>query len=63
MNPSKQCYYGDWVSYQDFKDAGYYLGAKFIQFLTQDKPFHSILSLSLEEIKMYYQLFLRTENK
>ncbi|HPW52941.1 MAG TPA: hypothetical protein PLI19_01255 [Erysipelotrichaceae bacterium] len=52
-----QRYFGDWVSYNGYADAGYYLGLKFVEYLSQKKPFNDILDLEIEEIKTEYDVF------
>ncbi len=52
-----QRYFGDWVSYNGYKDAGYFLGEKFINYLCQTRCFNDILDLSIEEIKIEYGKF------
>jgi hypothetical protein len=52
-----QRYFGDWVSYNGYSDAGYFLGEKFISYLCQDRHFNDVLDLSVEEIKTEYDNF------
>ena len=52
-----QRYFGDWVSYNGYSDAGYFLGEKFINYLCQKRLFNDILDLSIEEIKTEYDNF------
>lgn len=61
MNKSNQRYFGDWVSYNGYSDAGYYLGARFIQFICQYENFMDILSFDIDDVKRYYGKFLGEE--
>lgn len=60
MRPDNQRYFGDWVSYRGRGDTGYYLGAKFVDFICQDRPFSSILNLEIAAVENLYQSFLHT---
>ena len=52
-----QRYFGDWVFYNGYCDAGYFLGEKFVNYLCLKKEFNDILDLSIEEIKNEYNDF------
>ncbi len=52
-----QRYFGDWVFYNGYCDAGYFLGEKFINYLCLKKEFNDILDLSIEEIKSEFNNF------
>lgn len=53
-----QRYFGDWVNYNGFNDVGYYLGAKFLQFICKNIPFCKVLNLTIQEIEKLYMQFL-----
>jgi hypothetical protein len=58
MNNQNQRYFGDWVLYNNYSDAGYYLGAKLIQFICKYIDFNEVISFSIDEVKHYYQSFI-----
>jgi hypothetical protein len=53
----KQRYFGDWVSYNSYTDAGYYLGCRFIQYICETRSFNDIIGLSIDEVKKMYTEF------
>ena len=53
-----QRYFGDWVCYNEHSDVGYYLGAKFIQFLCLKFAFDDILSFDINKVEQEYKKFL-----
>jgi coproporphyrinogen III oxidase-like Fe-S oxidoreductase len=55
MNNQNKRYFGDWVLYNNHSDAGYYLGAKLIQFICKYIDFNEVISFSIDEVKHYYQ--------
>lgn len=63
MTQNNQRYFGDWVSYHGYPDAGYYLGARLIQFICKYENFMDILDFDLEQIKMYLKLYQNKINK
>lgn len=52
-----QRYFGDWVFYNGYCDAGYFLGEKFVNYLCLKKEFNDILDLSIEEIRSEFNIF------
>lgn len=52
-----QRYFGDWVLYNGYSDAGYFLGEKFITYLCKKRRFNDILDLNIEDIKTEYDNF------
>ncbi len=62
MTSDNQKYFGDWVFYQNHTDVGYYLGARFIQFICKTRDFDSILDLSIDSIDKLFLAFV-TESK
>ena len=51
MNDSDQRYFGDWVSYNGYGDGGYYLGAKFVQYLSKYYDLDEMIKLDIKEVK------------
>lgn len=58
MNHQNQRYFGDWVFYNGYSDAGYYLSAKFVQFICEYVDFNQVISFDIEKVKLYYRLFI-----
>ena len=58
MTYSNQKYFGDWVRYHGYGDVGYYLGAKFVQYVIGYYKFDDIITWDIEEVKKQYQKFL-----
>lgn len=59
MTYSNQRYFGDWVSYYGYGDVGYYLGAKFVQYVMGYHKFDDIITWDIKEVKKQYQKFLK----
>ena len=57
MRRDNQRYFGDWVRYDGHGDVGYYLGAKFVDFICEKRPFGSILSMDVSEVERLYLAF------
>lgn len=57
MTRASQRYFGDWVSYHGYSDAGYYLGSRFVRFLLTMGPFEEMISLEKDEVKRFADLF------
>lgn len=60
MTQKNQKYFGDWARWQGHGDAGYYLGARFVQFLLEKWAFNEILSLEFPRLHTLFQEFLNT---
>ncbi|MBQ7921921.1 MAG: hypothetical protein IJ325_05000 [Clostridia bacterium] len=61
MTRFDQRYFGDWANYCGRGDVGYYLGAKFVQYLCGKHSFAQLIRLQIDDI---YQEFLTfTEEK
>ena len=50
-------YFGDWRDYHGFGDAGYYLGARFINHLMIDHDLDDIIDLDIKEVKTLFGEF------
>ena len=53
-----QRYFGDWIYYNQHNDVGYYLGARFVQFICSKYQFDDILSFDIELVEKNYKDFL-----
>lgn len=58
MTQENQRYFGDWVSFEGYKDVGYYLGTLFIRHLLQLDCFDNIIKYSIQEVKNGYDKFM-----
>ena len=58
MSFENQRYFGDWVFYNEHSDVGYYLGAKFVQFLCLKYSFDDVLSLDIAIVEREYKTFM-----
>lgn len=58
MTDANQRYFGDWVEYQKHSDVGYYLGSKFIWFLSKQYKFDEIILLDIEEVVKLFNRFI-----
>lgn len=59
MTQFTQRYFGDWCSYHGRGDTGYYLGARFVRYLTETRPFDSLLDLEIQPVFELYKEFVR----
>lgn len=57
MTRKNQRYFGDWISYSCHGDVGYYLGARFVQWICKTHAFDDILSYDLPQIKHLFCQF------
>ena len=57
MTPSNQRYFGDWVRYHGKGDVGYYLGAKFVQRLSEKHDFERLINLHIDNVYREYLSF------
>lgn len=58
MTQFTQRYFGDWCSYHGYGDTGYYLGARFVRYLTETRPFDGLLGLEIKEVYDLYTEFV-----
>ena len=58
MTFENQRYFGDWIYYNEHNDVGYYLGARFVQFICSKYQFDDILSFDIELVEKNYKEFL-----
>ena len=45
MDIYNQRYFGDWTNYYGYGDVGYYLGAKFVDYLANKYDFEQLINL------------------
>ena len=60
MTRFDQRYFGDWVNYCGRSDVGYFLGAKFVQYLCGKLDFEQLIKIGIDEI---YQEFVAFREK
>ncbi len=58
MTNDNQKYFGDWVNYNNHSDVGYYLGAKFVQYICKIYDFDDILGLDIILIEKLFKEFI-----
>lgn len=51
-------FFGDWSNYRGWGDVGYYLGARFIRFLTADYQLDEMINFDMIKIEQMYQAFI-----
>jgi hypothetical protein len=57
--PSKlKNFFGDWANYRGYGDVGYYLGAKFIHYLSRDYLLDDMIKFDMKTIKQTYETFI-----
>ena len=61
MTRFNQRYFGDWVDYHGKSDVGYYLGAKFVQFLRGKYSFEHLIQMDIEEVYKEFLTWLPPE--
>lgn len=57
MTKCSQKYFGDWVSYCGRGDVGYYLGAKFVQYLCGKYGFEQSIKMEIDDISQEFFKF------
>lgn len=58
MSRSNQRYFGDWVNYYGKPDVGYYLGARFVQWLNKRYTFDEMINFDISIIKVEWNSYL-----
>ncbi|MDD3093391.1 MAG: hypothetical protein PHV04_04630 [Clostridia bacterium] len=58
MSRSNQRYFGDWVNYYGKPDVGYYLGARFVQWLNKRYTFDEMIHFDISIIKVEWNSYL-----
>lgn len=57
MTRFNQKYFGDWVNYHGRGDVGYYLGAKFVQYLCGKYDFEQLIKVEIDDISQEFFRF------
>lgn len=60
MHGGHQRYFGDWVRWEGYPDAGYYLGARLVQFICRTHGFDDILSATVDQVEAWLAAYLRS---
>ncbi len=58
MTRQNQRYFGDWCRYHGNGDVGYYLGARFIQYLVKEHSFDDLITYDLPVVMELYSEFM-----
>lgn len=58
MNRQNQRYFGDWVNYNGWGDVGYYLGARFVQFLCRKIRFDCLIEMEQAQVCRLFSDFV-----
>ena len=58
MTFENQRYFGDWVDYHGRCDVGYYLGAKFVEYICMRYKFDDILLFDIDKVGELFNGFL-----
>ncbi len=59
MTRQNQRYFGDWVRYKGQPDVGYYLGARFVQWLSERRRFDDLLNADMDFVRSEWLAYLR----
>lgn len=59
MTFATQRYFWDWRDYNGHSDVGYYLGARFIQYINKTHTFEEIISFDLSNVKKHFDDFIK----
>lgn len=57
MTRFNQKYFGNWVNYCGRGDVGYYLGAKFVQYLCGKYDFEQLIKVGIDDISQEFFSF------
>jgi len=60
MTRQNQRYFGDWCRYHGNGDVGYYLGARFIQYLVKEHPFDKLIAYDFSVVHELYCEFMES---
>lgn len=63
MTRFNQRYFGDWVDYYGRSDIGYFLGAKFVQYLCDKIGFEQLIEMRIDEIYQEFCCFQQVTRK
>ena len=59
MTNENQRYFGDWVSFEDHGDTGYYLGADFVRFVLETSSFDDAINFDIDLVKRHFECYMR----
>ncbi len=62
MTRFNQRYFGDWCSYHNYSDTGYFLGCRFVQHLNKTFQYDSLINLDIDSVYILYEDFLKRQN-
>ncbi len=62
MNNQNQRYFGDWANYCGYGDVGYYLGARFVNYLLESYKFDNLISFRIDKICELFEQFCNMQN-
>lgn len=62
MTRDNQRYFGDWVNYNNHNDVGYYLGAKFAQWINIKYRFEEMLNFDIKTVRSEWMSYLDWNN-
>ena len=60
-NISTQDFFGDWCSYKNHSDVGYYLGCEFVKYLQRQYSLVDIASLNVNQLYNHFKEFASAE--
>lgn len=60
-NISTQVFFGDWCSYKNHSDVGYYLGCEFVKYLQRQYSLVDIASLNVNQLYNHFKEFASAE--
>lgn len=63
MTRENQRYFGDWVNYKGHHDVGYYLGARFVQWLNTKYQFDEMLNFDIETVRFEWSAYRDRSNQ
>ncbi|MBQ2954435.1 MAG: hypothetical protein IJE07_12960 [Clostridia bacterium] len=61
MTRATQRWFGDWARYEGHGDVGYYLGARFVDFICRERAFDEILALDEAEVERLFLAFAASD--
>ena len=58
-NESTQDFFGDWCSYKDHSDVGYFLGCRFVRYMMKNHSLTEVANLSCEELSNQFESYCK----
>ena len=59
MTKTNQRYFGDWVSFEEHGDTGYYLGNMFVHYLLRFDSFDNVIQYRVSQVREKYEDFMK----